>query len=350
LGISPLAQNIALDARGKEAATARKRAAGDRHIGVLDGVRAMSILLVLAGHLLPLGPSAWEINAMSAAGGMSLFFALSGFLICSFLLEEPPVGEFLVKRATRIVPAVTIYLFVIFILIDFKPAHALVTGLYLHNYLTGFGTDFTGHLWSLAVEMHFYAAAALISLMVKRRGLVLFAVLGAAVTALRMQQGAVVAIQTHLRVDEILAGATLALIYRGYFGETRAIDAAMRNGFWVILALWLATLRGETELGYFRGWAAAALLGSALHLGPGLIRRALESGPMRYIATISYSLYIWHFFAIGFGMNEGTDWERYIFKRPISFVVLLALAHASTFCVEKPISRFVRRRAVRPPV
>ncbi|HKT54985.1 MAG TPA: acyltransferase family protein, partial [Caulobacteraceae bacterium] len=74
------------------------------HLAVLDGVRAVSILLVLSGHLLPLGPKVLGLNAPAATGGMSLFFVLSGFLITRFLLESDSLVEFYVKRLARIVP------------------------------------------------------------------------------------------------------------------------------------------------------------------------------------------------------------------------------------------------------
>ena len=61
----------------------------------LDGLRAISILLVLAAHMLPLGPKILGLNFTAGAMGMSLFFALSGFLIASALdLPTPTFGNF----------------------------------------------------------------------------------------------------------------------------------------------------------------------------------------------------------------------------------------------------------------
>ena len=41
------------------------------HLGVLDGWRGISILLVLAAHLLPLGPKAWRLNETAGPMGMA---------------------------------------------------------------------------------------------------------------------------------------------------------------------------------------------------------------------------------------------------------------------------------------
>ena len=60
------------------------------YLAVLDGWRGISILLVLASHLLPLGPKGWQLNATAGPMGMALFFTLSGFLITRFLLDAPP--------------------------------------------------------------------------------------------------------------------------------------------------------------------------------------------------------------------------------------------------------------------
>ena len=46
-------------------------------------MEGVSIALVLAGHLLPLGPKSWQMNGAVAATGMALFFILSGFLSTS---------------------------------------------------------------------------------------------------------------------------------------------------------------------------------------------------------------------------------------------------------------------------
>ena len=60
-----------------------------KRLDVLDGWRGLSILLVLLGHLFPLGPKAWQMNGAVAGTGMAIFFTLSGCLITSVLLKRP---------------------------------------------------------------------------------------------------------------------------------------------------------------------------------------------------------------------------------------------------------------------
>src|ERR1700722_8491991 len=102
---------------------------------VLDGLRAISILLVLACHLLPLGPKALQLNETAGAMGMSLFFALSGYLITSGLIRNPNIQEFLVRRLSRILPLAYMYVLTVFLLFSFNPKSLLWTNLFVVNYL-----------------------------------------------------------------------------------------------------------------------------------------------------------------------------------------------------------------------
>ena len=94
---------------------------------VLDGLRAISILLVLAAHMLPLGPKVLRLNETAGPMGMSLFFALSGFLIVSGLRHNADVPEFLIKRLSKILPLAYGYTFLVFSFLYFDPKIMLWT-------------------------------------------------------------------------------------------------------------------------------------------------------------------------------------------------------------------------------
>jgi hypothetical protein len=144
----------------------------DHSLLVLDGLRAISILLVLACHLLPLGPATLELNGMAGSMGMSLFFVLSGFLITSGLLRNPNVQEFVARRLARILPLVYAYTLVVFLVFTFQPKALFWTNLFTVNYFTQYlDPDWSAHLWSLCVEIHFYLTIALVVLLFGRRGL-----------------------------------------------------------------------------------------------------------------------------------------------------------------------------------
>ncbi len=145
------------------------------YLPTLDGWRAIAIVAVLLDHAVaysPLGQVPW-LYRLSRTGpnGVSLFFAISGFLICSRLLEEQrafgriSLQGFYIRRACRILPPAMFYLAVIGVLA--LCGIVVVTGaewwscvFFFRNYLPaswigqGWG-GYTVHYWSLAVEEHF---------------------------------------------------------------------------------------------------------------------------------------------------------------------------------------------------
>src|SRR5581483_7399243 len=178
---------------------------------VLDGWRGISILCVLAGHMLPLGPKFLKFNGMIATTGMSLFFILSGFLIVSMLIRNDNVGSFLVRRLFRIIPLAWGYLSCV-LWFNGATRDAWIANLLFFANLPPFYLDYVdSHFWSLCVEMQFYAGIALIIAFTGRRGLALVPLICLVVTGARIAYGEQISIVTWFRVDEILAGGCLAL-------------------------------------------------------------------------------------------------------------------------------------------
>ena len=303
-------------------------------LSVLDGLRAISILLVLATHMLPLGPKSLRLNETTGAMGMSLFFALSGFLIVTSLLQNDDVTEFLVKRTTRILPLAYAYALVVFTLIHFDPASAFWTASLLENYFPSHLNVYNSHFWSLCVEFQFYIFIALVVLVAGARGLWVVWPTCVAVTAMRISEGAYIDIATHLRVDEILAGGCVAMLYHHFhFDEHRFASVAVG----LAAVLWFASSSPFSGyIQYLRPYASASLLAAVLCHRKGHLVAFLSSAPMRYLATISYALYVIHHATYQEWFDEGTTFQRYMLKRPISFILTFGIAHLSTFYWERP--------------
>ena len=151
---------------------AMSRRAGIPHVAALDGLRGTAVAAVLVfhgGHL------------TGGSLGVDLFFVLSGFLITSLLLAESStsgtiaLGAFRVRRARRLLPALTGTLFgvALYCLAFAKVAElaqirgdALVTIAYVANWRAVFARqDYWAlfqapsplqHTWSLAIEEQFY--------------------------------------------------------------------------------------------------------------------------------------------------------------------------------------------------
>jgi peptidoglycan/LPS O-acetylase OafA/YrhL len=307
--------------------------ASAKRLRALDGMRAISILLVLSAHMLPLGPKFLQLNVSAGAMGMSLFFVLSGFLIVSGLIHNADVCEFAIRRLARIVPLAYAYTLLVFCILSFDPKTALFTATFLVNYFTEHLVSYNGHFWSLCVEIQFYLAIALVVAVTGEKGIWIVWPACLAVTALRVHQGVYVDIKTHLRVDEILAGALVATLYQKWWSGRTTYTTGI---FAFAIVLWFASSSPFTGwCQYLRPYATGLLLAAVLSLGDNPLIGFLASRPMRYIAAVSYALYIIHPLTIQGWWNEGSIFERYILKRPISFAMTFAAAHGSTFYWER---------------
>lgn len=309
----------------------------------LDGWRGISILFVLSAHLLPLGPSSWMINSASGRMGMALFFALSGFLITHFLYNGMPVKTFLIRRVFRILPLVWLYILIVYLIgeieVDALTSHLLFYSNWPPMTLGGV----TSHLWSLCVEMQFYISIAVICLIFNRKYLWFFIpVLCIAITCNRVSNEVYAAVNTYYRVDEILSGAILALIFNS---NLESIKKFLRNTPPLIplVLLALASHPSTEALNYLRPYLAAYLVGSTIYNDDSLIAKWLDNKILIYIAFISYALYVIHpLLAHSTWLGEGEGIEKYL-KRPLLFIVLVSIAHVSTFYYEQKWSQLARK-------
>ena len=131
------------------------------HFAGLDGLRGISILVVLACHLAVHTP---YIDYFSGDIGVETFFVISGFLITSLLLKEKvkrrkvSFRNFYIRRFLRIVPVAYLFLLALMLLnnylklntsgFDFLTAFLYIKNVPFHKYPDWY----TGHFWTLSVE------------------------------------------------------------------------------------------------------------------------------------------------------------------------------------------------------
>ena len=317
-------------------------AAEQGRLRVLDGWRGISILLVLATHLLPLGPKGWQLNETTGPMGMALFFTLSGFLITRFLLTHDSIPDFLIRRFFRIVPLAWLALALALPLSGTAAADYLPNFLFYANLPPQHLTDIASHFWSLCVEIQFYVGIAIVVAVLGRRGLYLLPLVCVAVTLHRVAAGALVDIVTWRRVDEILAGGVLALIHSGQFGDRPKRLVAGLNAYVMFALLAVASHPSSGFVNYLRPYIAAALVGTTLFDPPARLGMVLRSRTLRYIATVSFALYVVHHLLMFTWLGEGDKWVKYL-KRPLLFALTFALAHVSTFYYEQRWIEFGKR-------
>lgn len=320
-----------------------------QYLKELDGIRALSIFLILATHMLPVGLPAWRLNAMTGPMGMSLFFCLSGFLITRFLWEKPGISMFLKRRFARIYPLLFVYGFIVAVVLDANWGAFAGILFIFRNYADSLVVPYSAHLWSLCLELQFYILIALAVFLGGRRAFWLIPVSCLVVLYLRIDNGAYVNIRTHLRIDEILVGSLLALAWLNPDARlSRLMIAVMSRSFWIVLPLWIASSHPATgALNYVRPYLAMLLIGSVLFAPENAIKRLLRATSLSYVAAISYALYVWHPLSMYGWLGEGGTLERYLLKRPISIFATFFVAHVSTFAFERYFTEKAKNRAFR---
>src|SRR3954454_15594952 len=145
-------------------------AAGARRLD-LDVVRGIAILLAMGWHFSRYRSGNAVLDALQWPGatfgwaGVDLFFVLSGFLVGRLVLREHQrTGRFdgwrfSVRRALKLWPVLYVFL-AVQALFDDRPLGSYLwqTAMHVQNYA---GTQIP-HLWSLAVEEHFYFVLAVL--------------------------------------------------------------------------------------------------------------------------------------------------------------------------------------------
>jgi peptidoglycan/LPS O-acetylase OafA/YrhL len=139
------------------------------HLPSLDGLRAVSILIVIIAHINIYYKFDFLTDAVIGELGVYVFFVISGFLITTLLIKESiktgtvSLKRFYIRRFLRIIPVAYLYLLVLIIGIKFfgLPAgyfSVLGSALFLRNLSIGVfpWNAFVNHYWSLSVEEQFY--------------------------------------------------------------------------------------------------------------------------------------------------------------------------------------------------
>lgn len=141
----------------------------------LNGIRAIAALSVIVSHLFEVMKEvnpAFAFSSMDMANfGVTMFFALSGFLITSLLLLEQQqtgavhIKAFYVRRILRIWPIYYLYIALCVISIPLLTGTSILQpslGYYLAfganiPFILGGGLTGISHMWSIGVEEQFYA-------------------------------------------------------------------------------------------------------------------------------------------------------------------------------------------------
>lgn len=329
----------------------------------LDVVRGLAIVLALGWHFNERTGNV-VLGALTAPGrsfgwaGVDLFFVLSGFLLGRLVLKEQArTGRFdgrrfTARRLLKLWPVLYVFL-AVQALAGSEPLTSYLwqNALHVQNYA---GTSLS-HLWSLAVEEHYYLGLALLFPLFARRfsprvlATVLVGILVAAL-ALRIW-GATHGVsdvrlqwRTHFRFDSISAGVLLALVSVHWPERFEQLHRQRRLllGVLALGTVHLLTVGKQGPLGTTVGFTVAYLTAAALLL---LIYRAqwvtrvrVISVPMAMLGRYSYGIYIWHLFAAQtvLSLLPGPE-PTGALAQVVEYAAAIGVGVLATVAVEKPV-------------
>jgi len=274
----------------------------------LDGLRAFSILGVIWHHTAASvhGPFLGHVGAE----GVSLFFAISGFLITTLLLREQrrqgqvDLKAFYVRRSLRIFPlyyaTLALYVLTVWVL----ERHSAVGRAFFENlpyfatYTSNLFVEIQGRVifyfaWSLAAEEQFYLIWPGLMLLLGSRirsAWALVLLLGLSQWAWASGRGSWAFLPSPL-----LAGALLALLLdqpRSHAVLRRALAWRGAPLAWA-LALGGALAWGEAPV-LLLGGLFAVLVGACVVREDHVLQPLLSWRPLAYLGTISYGMYMLH--------------------------------------------------------
>ena len=290
-----------------------------RYRADIDGLRAVSILLVVAYHAQP-----WLVRGGFI--GVDIFFVISGFLITRIILSEAKAGTFsslafYARRVRRIFPALIVVLATTYLIgwIILLPdgfallgkstaaGVAFVSNLFQLNQTGYFAPEAAEnpllHLWSLGIEEQFYIFWPLLLVLLfgsKYRRIRIAAIAAASfglslLIFLGLKEWSFYSPLP--RAWELLAGGLLASSQiEGVARQSSPLRDNLLSAAGLAAIIGAAAALNKESL--FPGaWALLPVLGAVLIIiapNSTVNRVLLSSRAMVAIGLISYPLYLWH--------------------------------------------------------
>ena len=286
----------------------------------LDGLRAVSIFIVLVFHILM--SYKFDFNFYSLADlGVQFFFVISGFLITSLLIKEKVrsgtilLKNFYIRRFLRILPVAYLYLIVVVILnyilkLQLDYLLILTSFLFIRNFFTSNSSvvnNLTTHYWSLSVEEQFY----IIFPAIIRKSLTAYIIFLISIIILALitniynpteyilnnniQHVLLIILQLINQFIGIAVGSLLSILIYKKIIRVEFIQHALTS-----LLLFAATIALTFYEGILQNFKVVfqcilfcCILIPNLKQSKSIVFRFLNHAYMKWIGILSYSLYIW---------------------------------------------------------
>jgi peptidoglycan/LPS O-acetylase OafA/YrhL len=352
-----------------------------RRVALIDGVRGVSIVLVVLSHGWVLWPIEWIdstpwIRPLFRSGNfaVTVFLVAAGYFAYVTLaargLENMRPGVALVRRVLRVGPSLWLLLAAVLLISTLDStdktkagdnAESLVHVLtytwnwYVQGNLVTSRPDF-GHLWYLSVDMQAFVIAAVVLYMMRRRPVGVLFVLGGLLLLLTWWRFHVtdeefvfqVLVRTTARMDPFIVGVMLG----AGLPLVRRLDIPQ----WAVRATASVTLVALVPLAYycvrderFLTWGVtlveldlALLFGAAslLDRAPRAIS-AVGSRPLAFLGRHSLLLYIWHYPVFNFLARHTEDWS-WPLRTVVGLVLTVVISLLAHRLVERRVTELLR--------
>jgi peptidoglycan/LPS O-acetylase OafA/YrhL len=344
-----------------------------RYIPCLDGIRAISFLIVFVSH-------AGLDKIVPGGFGVTVFFFLSGYLITTLLRMEFEKTQtisfrgFYLRRVLRIFPPLYITLAFGLVLAFFRVVEGkillgpVLAGIF---HLTNYWNIFTdtklpgglGILWSLAVEEHFYLVFPALYFLLARGAARVWqaATLGSICAVVLLWRVLLIyhfhassgraRLGTDTRIDGILFGCILAICANPLLDDTKALSfrlgsilAALGVGALLFSFLYRDEAFRETFRYTVQGVGLFPIFFLVLRWPASGWVRWLELPVLRYVGVLSYTLYLVHFVMLHAAERLAIN---PVLQGALALTAALAFAALMNHAVERPIGRFRSRLEAR---
>ena len=292
---------------------------GRRFFGSLDGLRAISVIAVIWHHVGGPLPVDWPI-VEAGHHGVTLFFAISGFLITTLLLRERQrtghidLKAFYIRRTLRIFPLYYAVLALYVALVFLLERNSQVGREFFNNlpffltYTSNWFVPLEGRVifyfaWSLAAEEQFYLLWPGIQKLLRPKYALLLVILLAIAVALAQWLTAEYLQSVHYFPLKVLASIPLAiclgvLLAHALHYERSFLALRVLLGFRASSLMWLLVfllaLNWRSAPTVVVHAAAVLFVGACTYREDHSLAVVLKLRPLAYIGTVSYGVYLLH--------------------------------------------------------
>ncbi|MFY9253784.1 MAG: acyltransferase [Fuerstiella sp.] len=342
-----------------------------KRIPSIDGLRAISVVMVLAAHSALTVDFPTELVSLFRVGGqigVRVFFVLSGYLITWLLMKEEgsngniDLKGFFVRRSLRILPVYFAYIAVAAIMTSAGMIN-ISTGGFAHamTFTTGWLPiqDWAlAHTWSLAVEEQFYLfwpfAFALAPVRYRMRlatALILMAPIGR-LACMTMNMPWLINYSFIGNGDAIMWGCAGAMFLNRspdfvtrltafHTNIVRCLAVAILFGSEACLRMHLLPVVTTPITITIQSVCISYIIFSVTSIRQGMIFTVLNNKSVARLGVLSYSIYLWQQLAL-FPADptfEPAIWQRF----PQNLVCVFAMAICSYHLIETPFLRLKTR-------